>query len=103
VFGEIFICQFTFTSGTVSKTRPVLVLFDREADALVCRVTSAAPKTATDVVLHDWSQAGLLKPSVARLDRLVTAEKTVFLRKLGSLSSADTAAVRAAWNHHLRL
>jgi hypothetical protein len=27
-FGEIFICRFPFTSGTASKARPALVLFD---------------------------------------------------------------------------
>ena len=33
-FGEIFLCQFPFTSGKVSKRRPVLVLFDLESDAV---------------------------------------------------------------------
>ena len=28
VFGQIFLCQFPFTTGAVSKARPVLVLFD---------------------------------------------------------------------------
>ena len=28
MFGEIFICQFPFTSGAASKIRPALVLFD---------------------------------------------------------------------------
>ena len=32
VFGEIFICQFPFTSGAFSKPRPVLVLFDATAE-----------------------------------------------------------------------
>ena len=27
MFGEIFICQFPFTSGAASKIRPALVLF----------------------------------------------------------------------------
>jgi hypothetical protein len=40
---------------------------------------------------------------VARLDRLVTAERTVFLRRLGVLSAADLAAVRNTWNAHMKL
>lgn len=28
MFGEVIICQFPFTSGTGSKIRPALVLFD---------------------------------------------------------------------------
>ena len=34
MFGDIFICQFPFTSGAASKIRPALVLFDLEQDAI---------------------------------------------------------------------
>jgi mRNA interferase MazF len=103
MFGEVFICQFPFTSGATSKFRPALVLFDLQYDAIICRITSVLRTGALDVVLTDWRTAGLLRPSVARLDRIVTAEKTVFVRRLGSLSSADAEAVRATWNQHMRL
>ena len=103
MFGEIFICQFPFTSGSGSKVRPALVLFDFQQDAVICRVTSVPRAGPLDVTLNDWQAAGLLKPSVARLDRLVTAEKTIFLRRLGVLSPADLAAVRSAWNSQMRL
>lgn len=104
MFGEVFLCQFPFTSGAVSKVRPALVLFDLGPDALICRVTSVLRNGLLDVALTDWRAAGLLKPSVARLDRLVTAERSVvFLRRLGALSAADQLAVRTAWNGHMRL
>jgi mRNA-degrading endonuclease toxin of MazEF toxin-antitoxin module len=103
VFGEIFICRFPFTSGAFSKPRPVLVLFDLRQDALICRVTSATRAGPLDVTLADWAQAGLAKPFVARLDRLVTAEKTILGRRLGVLSVADQTVIRKAWNQHMRL
>ena len=103
MFGEIFICQFPFTSGTASKIRPALILFDLQQDAIICRITSVSRTGPLDITLNDWQTAGLLKPSVARLDRLVTAEKTIFLRRLGFLSSADLDAVRAAWNQQMVL
>src|SRR5438132_84166 len=103
MFGEIFICRFPFSSGAVSKVRPALVLFDLLHDAIICRVTSVAHGGALDVCLSDWQGAGLLKPSVARLDRLVTAEKSVLLRRLGGLSAVDLEAVRRTWNQHMRL
>ena len=103
MFGEIFICQFPFTSGAVSKARPVLVLFDLQQDVLVCRVTSVLRAGPLDVTLADWAQAGLVKPSVARLDRLVTAERTILGRRLGIMSTADQSSIRAAWNQHMRL
>ena len=103
MFGEVFLCQFPFTAGTGNKIRPALVLFGLHQDAVICRVTSVSRTGTLDVTLNDWQEAGLLKPSVARLDRLVTAEKTVLLRRLGVLSAEDLAAVRAAWNAHVAL
>ena len=103
MFGEIFICQFPFTSGAASKIRPALVLFDLPQDAIICRVTSVLRTGPLDVTLNDWRAAGLLKPSVARLDRIVTAERTVFVRRLGALSPSDLQAVRNAWNQQMRL
>jgi mRNA-degrading endonuclease toxin of MazEF toxin-antitoxin module len=103
MFGDICLCQFPFTSGASSKPRPALVLFDLGADAVICRITSVARAGRLNVTLVDWSAAGLLKPSVARLDRLVTAEKTVLTRLLGRLTVADQQAVQHAWNLHMRL
>lgn len=103
VFGEVYICEFPFTSGAGSKVRPALILFDLQQDAVICRVTSVLRVGPLDVALKDWQAAGLLKPSVARLDRIVTAEKSIFLRKLGQLSSVDLQSIRAVWNQHMTL
>lgn len=103
MFGEVFICQFTFTSGQTGKVRPALVLFDLQQDAIICRVTSVFRTGPLDVPLKDWQAAGLLKASVARLDRIVTAEKALFIRRLGVLSPTDLEAVRTTWNQHMRL
>ena len=98
-----FLCEFPFTSGSASKVRPALVLFDLKEDAIICRVTSVARNGPLDVTITDWQLAGLLKPSVARLDRIVTAEKKIFLRRLGALSANDADAVRSAWNGTMKL
>lgn len=103
MFGEIVICQFPFTSGAISKLRPALILFDLQQDAIICRVTSAQRSGPLDVVLADWQTARLLRPSVARLDRIVTAEKTVFVRRLGLLSPRDLESIRTTWNQQMRL
>ena len=103
MFGEVFIIQFPFTSGAFSKPRPALVLFDLDQDALICRVTSVLRVAPLDVMITDWEHAGLAKPSVARIDRLVTAEKGLLGRRLGILSPADQSAIRAAWKRYMRL
>ncbi|MBA3570801.1 MAG: type II toxin-antitoxin system PemK/MazF family toxin [Pyrinomonadaceae bacterium] len=53
MFGEIFICQFPFTSGTASKPRPVLVLFDLQEDVVICRITSVIRSGLLDIKLAD--------------------------------------------------
>jgi mRNA interferase MazF len=103
MFGDVFICQFPFTSGVTSKVRPALVLFDLQQDAIICRVTGVLHAGPLDVTLKDWQAAGLLKPSVARLNHIVTAEKSIFLRRLGALSAADQKTIRERWNQHMRL
>lgn len=100
--GEVFIRQFPFTSETVGRIRPAPVLFDLQQDAVLCRITSANHTGAPDVTLNDWQAAGLLKPPVARPDRLVTVGKTVFLRRLGVLST-DFATIRNTWNQRMTL
>lgn len=91
------------TGGAAGKLRPVLVLFDLGADAVVCRITSVLRTGALDVALSEWMQEGLLKPSVARLDRIVTVDKTLLVKRLGKLSSPDSDAVRLTWNSLMTL
>lgn len=103
MFGEVYICEFPFTSGAQSKIRPALVLFDLKEDAVICRITSVLRSGPFDVTLAGWQTAGLLKPSVVRLDCLVTAEKKIFSRRLGRLTPDDAATVRTVWNQAMRL
>jgi mRNA interferase MazF len=102
-FGEIFLCSFPFTSGAASKVRPVLVLFDLGADVMICRISAGKYSGPLDVSVKDWSAAGLAKPSVIRLSRIVTAEKSLLTRRLGKLATVDLQAVRNAWNTHMTL
>lgn len=102
-FGEIFICRFPFTSSAMSKPRPALVLFDLGIDVVICRITSVARSGALDVPVSDWAAAGLSKPSMIRLNRLVTAEKILLHVRLGELSMTDKTAIRTTWNAHMTL
>ncbi len=103
MFGAVVLCEFPFTSGAAGKVRPALALFDLGQDVVVCRITSVPRGALLDVPLKDWRAAGLLLPSVARLDRLVTIEKSIILRQLGCLTPLDLESVRTLWNHHMTL
>ena len=103
MFGDIVLCEFPFTSGASSKVRPALVLFDLTDDVIICRITSVPYDGPNDVAIVQWAEAGLLKPSVIRLDRLITAQKQIVIRKLGALTEPDREAIREAWNNKMRL
>lgn len=99
-FGDIYVCRLPFTSGTFSKPRPVLVLFDLEMDVVICLITSASHSGPLDVELRSRAVAGLERPSVVRLNRLVTAERWLLTRYLDSLAASDAAAIEAAWSYY---
>jgi len=103
VFGEIHLFRMPATDGLRGKVRPTLVLFDLEMDAIICRVTSILRTGPLDVHLLDWSQAGLLNPSAARLDRVVTVEKSLLIKKRGYLTPSDLEGVRSTWNLMMKL
>lgn len=103
MFGEILLCEFPLTSGAPGKVRPALVLFDLGPDVLIARVTSVPRSGPLDVSLQEWQAAGLLRPSVVCLDRLVTAERSICRRRLGALTARDAEVVRVCWNKHMRL
>jgi mRNA interferase MazF len=77
--GEFWVAKILFTDGTSSKKRPVLILWVDGDDVVVTAVTSAMPRTPTDILLKDWVNSGLRVPSTIRLSRLDCLEKTYCL------------------------
>ena len=102
-FPEIYLCDFPFTSGTSSKKRPCLVLLDLGADVLIARVTSIPHAEPCDLPIRDWQQAGLLKASTVRLSRLVTIERDLLLKQLGTLTSFDRDLIITLWQTKMQL
>jgi mRNA interferase MazF len=99
-FGDVVLVPFPFTDQTDSKKRPAVVVssaaYHRErSDLILMAVTSQArPSAATgEFPVLDWKAAGLLKPSVLK-PILFTLEKTLVLRRLGSLRGQDLGSLR---------
>jgi mRNA-degrading endonuclease toxin of MazEF toxin-antitoxin module len=101
--GEIWLAQIPFTNGAASKLRPVLILWLDAADAVVAAVTSASPRSATDVSLQHWQAEGLRVPSTVRLSRLDCLEQALLRRRLGTLASADAQRVKSTWTSQIQL
>jgi mRNA interferase MazF len=101
--GEFWLAEIPFTSGVASKLRPVLVLWTDAADVIVAAVTSAQPRSATDVALQNWSAVGLRVPSTVRLARLDCLEQNLLRRRLGIVAPGDAAQLKRVWANEIRL
>ena len=76
--GEFWVADIPFTDGTASKRRPVLVLWLDGADLVAAAVTSAAPRSETDVALAD------------------------LISRIGMISSRDAQFIRQVWASQIR-
>jgi mRNA interferase MazF len=101
--GEVWLADIPFTSGAASKLRPVLVLWNDAADVVVAAVTSAEPRSTTDVALQGWSAAGLRVASAGRLSRLDCLEQLLLRRRLGFLAPVDAEQIKRVWENEIRL
>ena len=95
--GEIVLVFVPFTTGGGGKTRPALVVADTgDADFVVARISTQTASCPQDIPVSDWKGAGLLAPSVVRVHKLATLEKSLVRRLLGKLTAADHVQVGLA-------
>jgi mRNA interferase MazF len=94
--GDLILVDFPFVGGKHAKTRPAPVILDKgDADLVVARVTTQSVSASLDVPVTDGQGAGLLAPSIVRLHKLATLEKSLVQRVLGSLRPGDRKQVSA--------
>ena len=93
--GEVVLIPFPFTDLTTTKQRPALVLSSdsynqSHPDVIAAAITSKIPgQLKADEFLiseSDLNTAGLPKPSIIRLGKVVTIDQRLIRRKLGQLS-----------------
>ena len=100
--GDFWVADIPYTSGTASKKRPVLILWIDGNDAVVAAVTSAQPRTSTDVALTDWSASALRVASTVRLSRLDCLENSLLLAKIGRISDSDADKIKEIWKLYIK-
>lgn len=87
---DILLVSMLFSDATGAKRRPVMVVYDSgDDDLLVAPATSHPARTRFDVRLNEWLKSGLRLPSIVRLEKLATVEKSTIVRKLGQVSPKD--------------
>lgn len=99
--GDIIVVPFPFTDQTTNKKRPAVVIstaayHEQRPDLILMAITSQIRPTSNtigEVLVSHWEEAGLLKPSCIK-PVIATVEKTLILRKLGSLQALDLAELQ---------
>jgi len=99
-FGDIVLVPFPFTDQTTTKHRPSVVVssavYHRERpDLILMAITSQVrlQTTVGEVVIHDWKNTGLIKPSVIK-PIFTTVERRLVLKMLGHLSPVDQQSLK---------
>jgi mRNA interferase MazF len=101
--GEFWIAELQYTDGTAAKKRPVLILWLDGRDAIVAVVTSAEPRTNTDVLLERWVESGLRVASTVRLSRIDCLEQSLLTKKIGQLDEIDAKQLKKVWQESIDL
>ncbi len=97
VKGDIVVVPFPFSDLSSIKRRPALVLISLPGpDVVLCQVTSKQriDNQTLELTKSDYSHGGLDRVSYIRVDRIFTAEKSIILRKAGTLKPEKMSEVR---------
>ncbi|MBN2337755.1 MAG: type II toxin-antitoxin system PemK/MazF family toxin [Acidobacteria bacterium] len=94
---DIVVVPFPFSDRVQAKRRPALVLsredFNRYGHTLMAMVTTGrVPAWPGDIVLTDYTEAGLMVPCVVRM-KFFTLDNRLILRKIGRLGDNDAERV----------
>ncbi len=91
--GDIVLVPFPFTDLSGKKVRPAIVLSLAERDILLAFISSVVPSeslSCTDYLLSenypDFHTTGLKKTSIFKMNKLLTLDRSMILRRLGKIS-----------------
>ncbi len=100
--GDVVLVPFPFTDLSAHKQRPAVVIsanwFNQaRADCVLAAITSQIPSTLDRdqrlLSAFDLQLAGLPKPSLVRLGKIVTIQQALIQKRLGQLPVATFTAI----------
>jgi len=104
VKGDIVLIIFPFTDLSGTKLRPAIILTETESDITVCFITSHLEwKDKSDILLHPSSENGLKKPSLIRVAKIATLDKSLAKGLLGKLTISEVLLVNEKLKELLKL
>jgi mRNA interferase MazF len=90
--GDIILIPFPFTDLTGKKLRPAVILIETDYDLTVSFITTQFKwKESTDIKLFPTSSNGIKTPSLIRLSKIATVDKSLVIGKLGEIQQNDMA------------
>lgn len=93
---DIWIADVAFEDDiTKSKLRPVLIIDNQKAIILTVKMTSQPPRINyyAEYQIQEWQKAGLNKPTVVRISKIIKLSPTLFKKKIGVLHYKDRKKV----------
>ena len=102
----IYTAQFPFLDTSEGKVRPVIVISSPHGQhgvIAIIPVSSKLKRENVDVTLNDWNDAGLVRPSVARVHRQATMLQSDLLSQLGTLGEGDIRDLQISIRTFLRI
>ena len=100
--GDVVLVRFPFTDLTTTKLRPAVVLATHGDDLTILGIFSGPPQSSqpTWIVLssrdRNFPETGLKTTSLIKAERIAVIEKSIIVRKLGSLSTSQMEKVKTA-------
>lgn len=96
--GQIVVVKFPFSNLSTAKNRPALVLAVGDyGNPVLCQITSSAANQLDWVVPieeNDVQGGGLDMKSYARIDKMFTADPSIIINTIGTLSLAKQLEVK---------
>jgi len=98
--GDIVLIPFPFTNLAGTKLRPALILIENTLDVTVSFITTQLQwLEPTDILLQPQLKNGIKKPSLVRLSKIATVDKSLIVGTIGSINQAQLTEV----NHNLKI
>jgi mRNA interferase MazF len=107
--GDVILVSFPFSNQSAVKKRPAIIISSNtynniSRDVVIMAITSQIEKTIGigECLITNWQEAGLLKPSAIKT-AISTIEKSLIIRKLGTLTHNDRISMENALKEFLDL
>lgn len=89
---DIVLITFPFSDLSGNKLRPAVVLFQTNLNLTVCFITTQMNwKETSDILVEPNSTNDLKKPSLVRISKIATLDKSLSKGLLGTLNQSEIA------------